>query len=449
MASSDPFSGTNTRNLLQHVFSPKIVSNGAGGYDVKVDIINVDNIIATGVVTDTAPVNVTFPSGTAVEPGIRFTDDNTTGVWLPSIGNIGVSTGGVERVRIDNVGGVYVKSGLIDFSVPTLGSAGKAILSVNSGSGELTLTNGAGNVLVVEPDTDILTVIGPLNAQKDITVTNANLVVNGDGNLTGSVQANYITLNDYSTNNETYLYADKNTLLWDTGVVGLPPVSTDLLGWVPKLRQDVPITLLPPAAPTGDIVAAYNSLITTLYQKGVIFGAPVLPAQTQTTFDAIAAGTLTPYTGPAVTNEYKNVFTMPASNWPANLVSIDQIQSVVVRFYSGINQDSDFISDARFDLSNNGSKLVYYAYQRRITPSLPDANAVGSSDVLAPGNTTTILTPADITISDKTTLSRLFATPAAPNTVNKVDINAYWFCGYGGNKITNCSVSKLTFNYSF
>jgi hypothetical protein len=74
---------------------------------------------------------------------------------------------------------------------------------------------------------------------------------------------------------------------------------------------------------------------------------------------------------------------------------------------------------------------------------------VGSSDVLAPGNTTTILTPADITISDKSTLSRLFATPAAPNTVNKVDINAYWFCGYAGNLITNCSISKLTFNYSY
>lgn len=48
MSTSDPFSGTNTRNLLQHVFSPKIVENMNGGYDVKVDLLNVDRINITG-----------------------------------------------------------------------------------------------------------------------------------------------------------------------------------------------------------------------------------------------------------------------------------------------------------------------------------------------------------------------------------------------------------------
>jgi hypothetical protein len=48
MSSSDPFSGTNTRNLLQHVFSPKIVENMNGGYDVKVDLLNIDHINITG-----------------------------------------------------------------------------------------------------------------------------------------------------------------------------------------------------------------------------------------------------------------------------------------------------------------------------------------------------------------------------------------------------------------
>jgi hypothetical protein len=49
---NDPFSGSNTQNLLQHVFSPKIVNGvtGAslGGYDVRLDLINVDNIYLTG-----------------------------------------------------------------------------------------------------------------------------------------------------------------------------------------------------------------------------------------------------------------------------------------------------------------------------------------------------------------------------------------------------------------
>ena len=44
---SDPFSGTNTRNLLQHVFTPKIVQ-GPSGYIVKQDLINVDNVYVTG-----------------------------------------------------------------------------------------------------------------------------------------------------------------------------------------------------------------------------------------------------------------------------------------------------------------------------------------------------------------------------------------------------------------
>ena len=44
---TDPFSGTNTRNLLQHVFVPKIVS-GAGSYEVKLDMVNVDTLYVTG-----------------------------------------------------------------------------------------------------------------------------------------------------------------------------------------------------------------------------------------------------------------------------------------------------------------------------------------------------------------------------------------------------------------
>lgn len=45
---SDPFSGTSTRNVLQHIISPKLVTNGTAGYDTKVDLINVDNIYYTG-----------------------------------------------------------------------------------------------------------------------------------------------------------------------------------------------------------------------------------------------------------------------------------------------------------------------------------------------------------------------------------------------------------------
>ena len=286
---------------------------------------------------------------------------------------------------------------------------------------------------------------------RNITIANGNLTVNGDGNETGSLLAQYITLPDLTDKQqETYLYADNNTLLWDTGVVGFPAVSTDVIGWVPKLRQDVSVTLLPATATTTDIVTAYNTLITTLYAKGVIFSAPSLSTQNQTTFDAFVVGTYTPYIGDPTRNQKLKVFTMASTKWPVNLVNINQIQNVVVNFYSGISRDSSFSSDARFGFSEDDSKLVYYSYQRRINPTNLDSNAVGSSDISAPPNTTTLLTPADITITDKATLSRLFATPSAPNTVNKVeDINAYWTCGYASNLITNCKLTKLIFNYSY
>lgn len=47
-AGNDPFSGTSVQNVLQHTISPKVVPDGSGGYTVKNDLINVDNIYITG-----------------------------------------------------------------------------------------------------------------------------------------------------------------------------------------------------------------------------------------------------------------------------------------------------------------------------------------------------------------------------------------------------------------
>jgi hypothetical protein len=43
---SDPYEGTVTvRNILNHIISPKIVSDGFGGYVTKVDLVNVDRLV--------------------------------------------------------------------------------------------------------------------------------------------------------------------------------------------------------------------------------------------------------------------------------------------------------------------------------------------------------------------------------------------------------------------
>ena len=61
MATPDPFSA----NILKTIISPKIVSDGTGGYEVKVDLVNVDNIYVTGSIitgasgnTGPAPIRV-------------------------------------------------------------------------------------------------------------------------------------------------------------------------------------------------------------------------------------------------------------------------------------------------------------------------------------------------------------------------------------------------------
>lgn len=50
MSGYDPFSGIHERNLLQHVFAPKIVGPTAGQYQVALDLVNVDTIYANNVV---------------------------------------------------------------------------------------------------------------------------------------------------------------------------------------------------------------------------------------------------------------------------------------------------------------------------------------------------------------------------------------------------------------
>jgi len=47
---SDPYAGTTTRNVLQHIISPKIVGPTGGTYSVKTDLVNVDNVYASGLI---------------------------------------------------------------------------------------------------------------------------------------------------------------------------------------------------------------------------------------------------------------------------------------------------------------------------------------------------------------------------------------------------------------
>lgn len=125
---SDPFSNTNTRNLLQHVFSPKIVGVTGGGYGVKLDVINVDNLYVSGDVYGptgsywsnggggaTGPTGNTGPTGLLSVTGTQYSDyvywDTTGSTW--AVGSLNVHIGssageynqGLFSVAIGNAAG--------------------------------------------------------------------------------------------------------------------------------------------------------------------------------------------------------------------------------------------------------------------------------------------------------------------------------------------------------
>ena len=54
--------------------------------------------VSTGVVTHSA--------GTALLPSVTTTGDTNTGIWFPAADTVGVSTGGIERVRVDSAGNI-------------------------------------------------------------------------------------------------------------------------------------------------------------------------------------------------------------------------------------------------------------------------------------------------------------------------------------------------------
>ena len=97
---SDPYADTIiVRNILNHVISPKIVSDGSGGYTTKVDLVNVDTI----------RLNTTGGNGALSTP---FTGQVGTivgnGTTSITIYHSGVTSGSIILVSLRNGSGQYV-----------------------------------------------------------------------------------------------------------------------------------------------------------------------------------------------------------------------------------------------------------------------------------------------------------------------------------------------------
>lgn len=112
--SADPFENTTTvKNILQHVISPKVVSDGASGYIVRTDLVHVHNLI--------------FEKGTPTEDG------TSAHPFTTQCGSVNLSGGSVT---------VYhsrVTSTSIVFATIISGSSSISISRVISTLGSFTL----------------------------------------------------------------------------------------------------------------------------------------------------------------------------------------------------------------------------------------------------------------------------------------------------------------------
>jgi hypothetical protein len=154
---NDPFSNTNSRNVLKHLISPKVVSQLAGGYVVKTDLINVDNLYLTGGIYGptgavysatgaTGPSGPSGPSGTLSAPNSYFFNSVTS---APSA-NLKIAGGGVTSVYTSNIpltaGKWYLVSGTLSITVgtPFVTSSVLTMFVTDNGTG-------GGNTVPIQP----------------------------------------------------------------------------------------------------------------------------------------------------------------------------------------------------------------------------------------------------------------------------------------------------------
>ena len=108
-AGNDPFSGSNTRNILQHIISPKIVDAGSGAHVVKTDLINIDHIYSSRRGTVTA--------NSASDVSVSNSEVTANSVILLTVKTIS-GTVGPAYVSSTTVGtGFSIKSQIGDTSV--------------------------------------------------------------------------------------------------------------------------------------------------------------------------------------------------------------------------------------------------------------------------------------------------------------------------------------------
>lgn len=162
-AGTDPFSGTNTRNILQHIISPKVVSDGSSGYAVKTDLINIDNAyVNNNLYVDT--LSVQDNNVTSADKLILRTDASSS--YITSTTSAGarseliLTNSGTEIKNQDNVG-----NGTLLLQTDTSGNGYVRAGYNGSGTENLYLGTQGVNSVTVTPQ-------GSMNVVSTLTASN-------------------------------------------------------------------------------------------------------------------------------------------------------------------------------------------------------------------------------------------------------------------------------------
>lgn len=306
----------------------------------------------------------------------------------------------------------------------------------------------------------------------ELNVNEGNITVTGDGNLTGSVKTEYITLPDYVSKSETYLWADRDTLLWQSGIIGtVPPRESDVFGWTSKLAQTSNIPQLGSSTSLETLITKYNELLIEFYNRGVIFANPKPPQSSVYAFDVFSVNTVivpdpeedpndnVPFNNGGNNGAPRKLMahgTFPLKNNPdiGNITNIDQIQSVQVNFYAEVDRGGLNYSDARFGLQTDDSAQFYYDFANQPVPlarydNWPTPIGRDESSTQVSENANPLVDTKDLYIYDKKFLSRLFCDPTETDgsLLEDFDFEGNWFIGYAGQALKRCRFTRFVINY--
>ena len=170
--------------------------------------------------------------------------------------------------------------------------------------------------------------------------------------------------------------------------------------------------------------------------------------------DVLASPSTSGLNPPPSTQGYLNgvfwkVCDVSSSIWIPALVTVDQIKSITLQYYSGYTVGTTVISNATFSLGRDGPPTIdttlFTARQRRVAPAQPgDYYGIGSPIPLFPGPASYPTGP--ISISNQERLRNFFG--GGTNTIDKTrGIQFYWHVSTSGTLISNSQINKFIINY--